>query len=70
MTTKSEFVQWRDMPLTQELFSNLQDLANQAATEILGGDTYNGDRVLFLKGYIQCISQVVGFKPETLQDED
>ena len=70
MTTKSEFVQWRDMPMTQELFKNLQDLANQAAAEILGGDTYNADRVLFLKGYIQCISQVVGFRPETVQDED
>lgn len=68
MVNKSDYIQWRDSSLTKELFENLREAVEIVASEILTREDYNSDRDQFLKGYIKGIDQVLGWRPEFIEE--
>lgn len=61
---KSEFADWKQMELTQALYSDLMEQAEHMAAEILNRMEENPKRDMYCKGLIKAIDLVVSWKPE------
>jgi hypothetical protein len=68
--SKSDYIQWRDSKETQELMKELGEAAESVAQEVLTREDYNSDRDQFLKGYLKAIDQVIGWRPEFIEENN
>ncbi len=68
MVTKSEFNDWRNLAITQELLTALVEQANQIATELLRRSTVDTNRDQWLKGTLVGIDLACGFVPELVPE--
>lgn len=70
MFYKSDFAEWRDMAITQALYTEINELTTEMITEIINRRQSNVDRDQYLRGFIAALSEVAGFVPELIQEED
>ncbi len=68
MVTKEEFSDWRNHPITKELFDTLLLQANLAATELLRRPTSDVEKDQWLKGQLVGIDLACGFSPELIPE--
>jgi hypothetical protein len=63
MFERSQYAEWRNMDITQELLKSISEAATGAATEILTRESANYDRDQYLKGQLAAFSSVSGWVP-------
>ena len=68
MVNKSDFIQWRDSEITKVFIEELREAAEGTAQELLTRETSNYDRDQFLKGFLKAIDQVIGWRPEFIEE--
>ena len=68
MVSKEEFSDWRNHPITQELFAALIAQANLVATELLRRPTSDVEKDQWLKGQLAGIDLSCGFTPELVPE--
>ncbi len=68
MVTKEEFSDWRNHPITKELFDSLLVQANMASTELLRRFTIDIEKDQWLKGQLVGIDLACGFTPELVPE--
>jgi hypothetical protein len=66
--SKSDYIQWRDSKETQQLLTELREAAEGVAQEVLTREDFNSDRDQFLKGFLKAIDQVIGWRPEFIEE--
>jgi hypothetical protein len=67
MFTIEQFIDWRDSDITQEMYKAVSEVAGDTVGTILNRRESNPLDDQFLKGYLQGLSAVVGWKP-TIMD--
>lgn len=74
MFQKSEYLDWRSMPMTQALYEDIRSQAEGLAAEIINRQDENPKRDSFCKGNLSMADQVLrwrpDFVPEPTLDED
>lgn len=64
MTTKTEFIEWKSMRITQEAFADILEVAGEAAATILVRTSVNTDVDQYMKGFIRGIQSLVEWQPD------
>lgn len=68
--TKIEFREWRDLPLTQELLEEIAKQVQGMIEEMVNTATFDPNRIQYLKGIINGLSQVAGWEPEYIEEPE
>ena len=68
MVTKSEFSDWVQGTVTQDLFKTLLEQANFAVAEVINRSEVNVGKDQYLKGAVNTISQIMAWRPEFSDD--
>lgn len=71
--TKGDFTDWSNHPITQELFMQLAEAAENHASEMIRRPTPDTNRDQFIRGIVFAIDHTIGWKPllvDPLNDDE
>lgn len=68
MYSKSEFIEWRNQPITQEWLIAANDESATAIAKIIRRAEVNPGEDQYLKGYIAGLSELIGWQPEYISE--
>lgn len=68
--TRIEFREWRDLSLTQELLQEIVTQVQGMIEEMVNSSSIDVARVQYLKGIINGLSQVAGWEPTYIEEQE
>jgi hypothetical protein len=68
VVSKQEYTDWRDHPITQELYKDVGSQAEESGAIILRSSTVDTSRDQFHRGVINMASQVIAWVPELSEE--
>ena len=70
MLNKSDYIAWRDSKETKMLHTEVAEAMERSVAEIVTTETWDSDRVQFLKGCMKAFEQVLTWRPEFVEDSN
>ena len=69
MVTQSEFKQWQQGEIFQELKLTIEGNISIVASELVGRETPNPDRDQYLRGFVRGLAATLEWKPDFAAEE-
>jgi len=67
IATREEFVDWKNNPITQELFQVLMGAAEGYTAEMVNRITPDTNRDQFIRGAVNTIGHIAGWEPPLVE---
>jgi hypothetical protein len=69
MVSISDFADWRNMPITQELLKAIAAQIEHFVAMIVNDDKLDYDKIQYQKGMVAAFAQVAGWTPELIAND-
>ena len=70
MITKSQYIDWKNTEVTQEMISDVSEAAESAAASLVTKTTSDRDLDQYLRGFIRGVQASIEWEPEFVTGDE